>query len=131
MIRGTAFGLLLLALYVLLLFKAGGETAVFLVFAPHLAVLAGKQADPLGALMFALYAAFESLLVALLSLPLTALLAGRAMILPVALLLVVGNTLREVYRYLAIDHFRPRSMRFGLACGCAAYGLLAGLALFR
>ncbi|MBE7560193.1 hypothetical protein HS125_15145 [bacterium] len=129
MIRGVACVSLLLTGYAWLILALGGGTALALMLAPHLAVLYGKHDDPLGALMFALYAAVQCVILAALCVPVTWLVAGRELVAPVVLLVCIANTMREVYRYLAIDHFHPRSMRFGLACGCLAYCLLAGAAL--
>ncbi len=129
MIRGVFVITALLAGYAWGVYAAGGAAALALLAAPQLLVLPGKRGDPMGALMFALYAGMESALLAAVSAPITWLAAGTDRVLPIALLLLVINSMREVFRYLALDHFHPRSMRFGLACGCIAYCLMAGLVL--
>ena len=130
MIRGVIVLFALLAGYEFAICELGGALFAMMLAMPQLTVLMGKARDPLGALMFAVYAAAESAVAGAVVFLVAWGIVGRGDAISVALLAVSAVTLREVYRYLSIDHYRPRSMRFGLACGLVAFFLMLGLALF-
>jgi hypothetical protein len=121
MSRSIAVILLLLAGYAALLSWLGGLMALIMVAVPHIPVMLGKVRDPLGGLMFAIYAAAESVLLGFIVFLIACLFTSTQSAMVLFMIAILFGTLREVYRYLTIDHFPSTLAKVFIFLACLIY----------